>query len=367
MNRDPIFIRVDANPQVGYERLARCLIYAAALQRRRRPTYFLADLEPRTLAFAIKRGGNEWLPMDHRAGSMDDMGQVLQEVRRLQPAALLVDAETNQDYLRELAESGPLLASMDHHADLKFPAHLVINPLLGPSKETYEFDTGAQLLLGRRFALVRPEIRRHRPTRSQEPAPLAPPPGKAASGKFRALVALGEDDPHRRTLELARMLLNSPGVGKVDIIVRREHPDLEVIQDAVAQNEDKLELALEPAEIAARLVRCHFAVTSGSGWSLELACMGVPQLLIVQNEGHWPNAQRLEEEGCAACLGWHESVSHHTVRTAVQNLLNDPLERQAMARCGRKLIDGRGPDRLVNALELMLHHPSRLSRVGEAA
>ena len=40
---------------------------------------------------------------------------------------------------------------------------------------------------------------------------------------------------------------------------------------------------------------------------------------------------------------------------AVQNLLTDPLERQAMARCGRKLIDGRGPDRLVTALEVMLH------------
>ena len=26
-----------------------------------------------------------------------------------------------------------------------------------------------------------------------------------------------------------------------------------------------------------------------------------------------------------------------------------------MARCGRKLIDGRGPDRLVTALEVLLH------------
>jgi hypothetical protein len=26
-----------------------------------------------------------------------------------------------------------------------------------------------------------------------------------------------------------------------------------------------------------------------------------------------------------------------------------------MSRCGRKLIDGRGPDRLVTALEIMLH------------
>jgi spore coat polysaccharide biosynthesis predicted glycosyltransferase SpsG len=87
--------------------------------------------------------------------------------------------------------------------------------------------------------------------------------------------------------------------------------------------------------------------------------------LIVHSEPHWPTAQRLEEEGCATCLGWHESVSQTTIRQAVQNLLNDPLERQAMARCARKLIDGRGPDRLVTALEIMLH-PSRLVGAGLA-
>ena len=42
-------------------------------------------------------------------------------------------------------------------------------------------------------------------------------------------------------------------------------------------------------------------------------------------------------------------------RTQVQTLLTDPMERQGMARCGRQLIDGRGPDRLVTALEVLLH------------
>jgi hypothetical protein len=48
-------------------------------------------------------------------------------------------------------------------------------------------------------------------------------------------------------------------------------------------------------------------------------------------------------------------VSSQTIRQAIQNLLADPLDRQAMARCGRKLFDGRGPDRTVNALEILLH------------
>jgi spore coat polysaccharide biosynthesis predicted glycosyltransferase SpsG len=367
MNRDPILIRVDANPKTGYERLARCMTLAAALQRRRRTTYFLAQLEPGSLALPIKRVGNEWLNADNPAGNPDDAQEVVQEIRRLKPAAVIVDdANASEEYLAELAGNVPLLVSMDHLANVRFPGQLIINPLLGPTKESYEYEPGAQLLLGRRYALVRSQVRRTRPVRAQEPAPLPASNGKANFGLYRALVALGEDDPHRQSAELAKQLLNVPRLGRVDLVVKPFHPEVEKFKALAEANPDRLELALEPAEVVARIVRCHFAITSGSGWSLELACVGVPQLLIVQSEAHWPTAQRLEEEGCATCLGWHENVSAQTIRQAVQNLLAEPLERQAMARCGRALIDGRGPDRLVTALEVMLH-PTRLLGLSAAA
>jgi spore coat polysaccharide biosynthesis predicted glycosyltransferase SpsG len=368
MTRDPLLIRVDATRAKGYERLARCLTLAAAVQRRRRPVHFLSQLEPNTLAMPIKRGGNDWVNMSHPAGSVADVPELLQEVLRLRPAAVVVDdADAGHDYLAELARSGVLVVSMDHLAMSRFPSALIINPLLGPSRESYEFGPKTQLLLGRRYALVRPEIRRNRAARAQEPPPLAMVNGKAMTGQFRALISLGEDDPNRQVLELARLLVNTPKVGKVDVAIRREHPDLEALMAMKEAAPDCLDLALEPAEVAARVARCHFAITAGSGWSLELACVGVPQLLILQNEMHWPNAQRLEEEGCATCLGWHENVSAQTIRLAVQNLLTDPLERQAMARCGRKLIDGRGPDRLVTALEILLSPMRQVQTAAEAA
>jgi spore coat polysaccharide biosynthesis predicted glycosyltransferase SpsG len=361
MTRNPILIRVDATPQAGYERLARCLTLAAALQRRRRPVHFLSSLEPASLAFLIKRGNNEWIEADGLVESADDVSDTIQEIRRLRPAAVIVDdAGASQEYLADLGSTGTLVVSIDHQAAIRFPSHLVINPLLGPGREGYEFSPGTQLLLGERYALVRSEIRRLRPARAQEPPPLPAANGKANAGQYRALLALGEDDPHGQVLELARMLLNVPRIGKVDVALRFPHPQVEQLQALADANPDRLEIATEPAEITARVVRCHFAITSGSGWSLELACVGVPQLLIVQNELHWPTAQRLEEEGCASCLGWYESVSAGSIRNAIQNLLTDPLERQAMARCGRKLIDARGPDRFVNALEVLLHRPSRL-------
>jgi spore coat polysaccharide biosynthesis predicted glycosyltransferase SpsG len=209
--------------------------------------------------------------------------------------------------------------------------------------------------LGARYALVRPEIRRQRPARAQEPAQ-----------PFRAIVALGDDDPHNQSGELAKSLLNCPRVARVDVLVRPYHPELPALLALAESCPERLEIVHEPGEVPFRIARCHFAVTAGNAWSLELACVGVPQLIVVQAEVHWPTAQRLEEEGAATCLGWHANVSAGTVRQAVQDLLGDALERQAMARCGRKLIDGRGPDRLVTALEVLMH-PSRQVQVREAA
>jgi spore coat polysaccharide biosynthesis predicted glycosyltransferase SpsG len=406
MNRDPILFRVDGTTRSGWEHLARCLTFAAALQRRRRPTYFLSQLEPASLGLSIKRTGNSWLEADEPVAGGGDLAETVQEIRRLRPAAIVVDSpDATEAYLAELAGTGTLVMSMDHLAAVRFPSHIVVNPMLSPGREAYEHHPVTQLLLGPRYAMVRPEIRRIRPGRAQEPPALtetqtrrqgdketetrrqgdkekgrqgegeteepsaAPPRRKfVAPGResFRALIALGEDDPNHQAEALIRTLLNIPRVGRVDVLIRSHHPEHANLQALAEAHADRLELASEMTEIAARIVRAHFAVTSGCGWSLELACVGVPQLVIVQSEAHWPTAQRLEEEGCATCLGWHASVSPATIRQAVQNLLGDPLERQAMSRCARKLIDGRGADRLVTALEVLLH-PSRLVDFAEAA
>jgi spore coat polysaccharide biosynthesis predicted glycosyltransferase SpsG len=306
----------------------------------------------------VRRAGNDWLDADATAGTEEDVEETLREVRRLQPAAVIVDSpEVQESYLNELRSEGVQVVSIDHAGAIRFPSHLLINPLLGPDKETYEFYPGTQILMGARCAMVRSEVRKCRAIRSQEPVKQQATNGKAVTGQYRVLISLGEDDPHEQSQALAKLMLSMPKIGKVDVAVRPHHPGVEQLRALAEQNAERLEIAVEPAEVAARIVRCHFAVTGGSGWSLELASVGVPQLMILQSEAYWPTAQRLEEEGCATCLGWHENVSAQTIRTSVANILTDPFERQAMSRCGRQLIDARGPDRLIHALEVKLHSP----------
>src|ERR1700691_5895350 len=92
MTRAPVLFRVDAGLRPGYEHLSRCLVLAAALQRRRRPAYFLSRLAPGSLGLTIKRGGNEWLDADSTIGTPEDIEETLQEIRRLHPAAVIVDS-----------------------------------------------------------------------------------------------------------------------------------------------------------------------------------------------------------------------------------------------------------------------------------
>jgi spore coat polysaccharide biosynthesis predicted glycosyltransferase SpsG len=202
------------------------------------------------------------------------------------------------------------------------------------------------MLMGPRFALVRPFVRRMRPIRAQEP----PTP-------FRTLLALGDDDTRRQTLERADQLLRISRLDRIDIAVRPHHPLMAELLAFKEANKDRVDIVSEPAEISLRLGRCHLGVTSGDGWSLELACIGIPQLVIVQSPWHLLTAQRLDDEGVAVNLGGCDSVQAGHLRQAVQDLLADSRERSNMARCGRKLIDGRGPDRLVNGLEVMLAQP----------
>ena len=68
------------------------------------------------------------------------------------------------------------------------------------------------------------------------------PEDKGGAGQFRAMLALGEDDPNNQLVDLAKLLLNVPRIGKVDVVVRRWHPRLEEIRALAESNAERLEV-----------------------------------------------------------------------------------------------------------------------------
>ena len=347
VKRGPILFRCDGTPG-NWEPLYQCLSLAAALQRRRRGTHFHSYLEPLSIAQTINRGNNDWTPAEGKLGTLDDLSRTAKEAHRLNAAAVIVAGNAGADYLAGLREEGLLALAIDSTATLDHVSELVVNPLLGPTMRNYRYARGTQLLLGRKFALVRGLFRRQRTIRATE-----------QPGAFRALVAFGDDDAGDQTLSRTQQLLRMPLVDKVSVFVRPHHPRFHELEDFCEGHNKKVEIVTEAKEMMTRLVRGHIALTAGCGMSLEMACVGIPQLTLATKPAHLLNAKRLDDEGAGTSLGQASEVSFDKLHEAVNVILEDRQERLGMNRCGRSLIDGRGGDRVVNGLEILLHAPSR--------
>lgn len=349
VKRGPILFRTDATPDGGFEAFYQTLSLAAAMQRRRRGTHFLSYLEPLGLAQTIHRGNNDWAAAESRIGGPGDIEETTRQIRRLNAAAVVVagGANVSSDYLDALADTGTRVLSIDTDAGIRFPSKVVVNPYLAPGSKAYQCERGTQLLLGRKFALVRGVFRRQRTIRATE-----------QPGPFRALVAFGDDDHGEQTLLRTEQLLEMPKVDKVSIATRTHHARYHDLKDFADASGGRVEVVTEPKELMTRLVRSHFVLTSGDTWALEMCCVGIPQLVLPTRNAHLLNGKRMDDEGVATFLGAAEDVEFDQLYEAVNMLLDDPMERLGMSRCARNLIDGRGGDRIVNGLEIILHTPA---------
>jgi spore coat polysaccharide biosynthesis predicted glycosyltransferase SpsG len=130
----------------------------------------------------------------------------------------------------------------------------------------------------------------------------------------------------------------------------------------VQASKGRAEIITETKELMTRLVRAHIALSSGDTLGLELCCVGIPQLTLPTKATHLLNAKRMDDEGVATFLGAAKDVSFEDLHEAVNLVLDDPMERLGMNRCARNLIDGRGGDRVVNGLEIVLHSPKHKQR-----
>jgi spore coat polysaccharide biosynthesis predicted glycosyltransferase SpsG len=348
VKRGPILFRVDATP-AAYEPMYQCLSFAAALQRRRRGTHFLSYLEPLSIAHTISRGNNDWHPAEEPLGTDGDVAATVAQVRRLNAAAVVLYGEQVDDrYVKAVKAAGAMAIVFDLPGAKPTAADLLVNPFAAAFKKGFVAKAGTQLLAGKKYAMVRGLYRRQRTIRAQE-----------QPGPYRALVAFGDDDAADQTMMRTQDLLKIEAVDKVSILLRSHHARYHELKDFAAESHGRVEVVTEHKEIMTRLVRGHFALTSGDSWSLEMCCTGLPQLTLPSLPHHIASAKQMDADGVATYLGEAQKVTFAQLKEAVEMLLDDRMERLTMMRCARNRVDGRGGDRVVNGMEIMLHSPAR--------
>lgn len=344
MNRGTILLRVDGSAKDGMGRMARCLALANALQRRRYQMTFISRIDNNSWPDRIRRFRHAVAKTAHVAGTEEDRGDFLNEIRKRNPTVIVTDSDQiDEEYLALLSNRVPLVISLDEFAKTRFPSDLVLNPTLGHVTEDYQLYPGTQLLAGDKYGMIRSEFRRARNVRATEPG-----------GPIRVMLSLGGGDVVDDTITYAKGLLKQKRIEKIDAIIGTGVKNREKLESLAAESEDRVSVVSDARDMGIRMTKAHLLITGGGNTCLEAACVGVPMLVVTRHERHELNATRLTEIGAAQYLGPRETVKGDQVAKAAEEILADNFERKAMSRSGRLLIDGRGADRIVTAAEILL-------------
>ncbi|MDY0169311.1 MAG: hypothetical protein RBS80_22395, partial [Thermoguttaceae bacterium] len=191
----PLLLRADADSQVGVGHLVRLMALGSAWRARGGRVLFLGGIASPAIQEQIRETGAEFVPVGRRHPHPDDLAIAFRCIAQMRAEAgpsgtvwTAIDGRHfDADYQTAIRAFGSRLLVIDDLAEAEhYDADLVLNPRPEFDERQYSGCVGPDttLLLGTRYALLRPKFTRYRPLRTAVPEVAR-----------RVLIAFGGPDP----------------------------------------------------------------------------------------------------------------------------------------------------------------------------
>ncbi len=351
-----LLVRADAGPQIGTGHLMRSLALAQAWRSAGRAATFITCCKVEGLRDRIHDAGARLVPLQRPHPDPTDLRATLAVVAEARSESKSSSAASNPTWLvldgyhfdaayqRALRDAGARVMVVDDLAHQRhYHADVLLNQNLGAEDLDYACDTDTVLLLGCRYALLRPEFRRFGSFRRETP--------KTAR---RLLVTLGGADPDNVTAKVIAALA-SGDLSRLHakVMVGSANPHLETLRDQVRHGPGNIELLTDVTDVAGPMAWADLALSAAGSTAWELAFMQVPVVLLTLAENQEPIARQMAAAGAATSLGRTENLTADTIAQQVTALCRRRNRRAAQSRAGRRLVDGRGAERVVAVCEAL--------------
>jgi len=322
----------------------RCLSLAEAYIGRGGRAVFLMAEPPAPFAARATAAGATVRALRAPPGSPADVEETRSHAARDRASWVVLDSyECDGAFQAAIVDSGHRVLALDDHGHAgRYRADLVLNQNAGADPALYaDREPITRLLLGPRFALLREEFRRW-------PAEGRTVPLRAG----RVVVTLGGSDPDNVSARVLEGLAAVPGPLEALLLVGPANPHQGALQEAASACPHPVHIATGVHDMATRLAWADLAVSAAGSTVLELARVGTPQILIVLADNQAPGAAAMARDGLAVNLGRHTGVDADAIAAAVTALADDAERRQELSLRSRELVDGRGTERVLAAMQL---------------
>lgn len=344
-------MRVDANREIGYGHLKRCLVIADCLRQRGESVYFILggdavaarevrdsgfecyelDISTRFSAqateldnYSLETDRFAILDLAHCRAIEDSQGFALYSKAFKQKCfTVLIDAFGVQS----LRENVPELC-----------CNILASPYCGEQESRHPIRY-VELLGVYYYVIDTPYI-----TRGDR---------EIRQHASRVLVTCGGSDP----MAISARILNALNLTEkrklsVKLVVGPGFP--EDLVDRLAELSDssphKVELVYSPGNLSAEMNWCDMAIATSGLTKYELAATGTPAILLSIDKSHDTVNRQFIAAGSATDLGVVADLTDETLVNSLWALLDDETERRRQSLAGRSLVTGEGAQNLVQAI-----------------
>lgn len=321
--------RADGSKNDGFGHLARSAVLARAFRARGYQPVFLTGGADDAVRGFLSSAGFDFIETPHPSGgegatfhaeTMDRIGARL---------TVLDSYKIDAAYRAGLKERRFFVAAVDDIYTHYSSADAVINhnPSADPSRYG---DFSGKLLCGPGYAIIDPAFSSSRPNGSAPPA---------------ILVVLGGTDARGGLGRVLRLLDGVEGdfsitavagyYGQTDLPAGFRHP---------------CRIIPHTGDMPSLVSQCSAAITAGGVTCMELACAGLPFLILLADGHQHDNARSYAASGAAMYAGalWEKTDSE--IQDSFRSFISGSERWPQMSAKGRNLIDGQGAARV--ALEL---------------
>ena len=259
---------------------------------------------------------------------------VLAEMQRYAPDIIVTNLReiSNESIAAMRKYTGAPIVCIDEFGRRRLDADIIINPMVDPYFWKYP-GSRAKIYAGSEYLIL--------------PATLCEyhKKEKAISDEItRVCISMGGVDPFGTTVKLVRWMPEIFSGVSVDCILGGGFGhDAEFLEAAQSLPQTvKLRVLKDISNIYDYFFSADLAFCAGGNTLHELACIGVPTVVIPSMPHERNNGKMFEKMGAAKCLGDTSNISLEKVRDAVNELGLE--KRKKMSICGKRCSKGKGAE-----------------------
>lgn len=335
-----VLLRADAVHEVGVGHAMRLLALAQELVRRGTQVHLAGDLEVDWVARAYARAGIVVHPRPHSPERFLELAGSLGA-----PVCVLDRYDLGPAWGRTLRDAGlGVMAMVDGPFGADQDADLYVDQ--NPGALPRAVDAGQVALAGEDYALFRDDVLTLRRT------PPGLPPNDPTR-PLRVLAVFGGTDPMSAAPVVTPLVL-ATGV-PVELTVVSPNDAWAADLHTTLRPGQSLDVIAPVTDLAARAVANDVVITASGSSVWELLCLGVPIGVVCVIDNQAPGYTIVTERDLVAGVGHLTSLrDDETARSAavaeLRATFTDPELRRARAQRGQALLDGRGRERVADAL-----------------